>query len=335
MKYLNAPTQSQTPSIAGAFAAFTVDLLVYPLDTLKTRFQSPHYNKIYFDASKNAINKELLFRGLYQGIGTGAFFTTYEGVKSLLANVNRTRGGGSLLVPEPVVHSAASAIAELVSCFILTPAEVLKQNAQMIRQSSNSSQLGRGNLFQQSSVTLETLKHFKEPTQLWRGYGALAARNLPFTAMQFPIFEHLKIKLKSRREKQSRSTGSLMETAVITAISAGSAGSLAAVITTPIDVVKTRIMLSAAGEGSAANAPKEVNEAKGIGQSLTSLARKNGGVKKSGFEVAQEVFAEAGMKGLFRGAILRAVWTALGSGLYLGVYESGKRWLGHRHEGDI
>ncbi|RDW66283.1 mitochondrial carrier protein-like protein [Coleophoma cylindrospora] len=330
--------------LAGAFAAFTVDLLVYPLDTLKTRFQSPQYNKIYFDASKNAINKEVLFRGLYQGIGSvilitipssGAFFTTYEGVKSLLGNVNPTCGGGSLLVPEPVVHSAASAVAELVSCFILTPAEVLKQNAQMFRQSSNSAQMGRANLFQQSSVTLEALKHFKKPTQLWRGYGALAARNLPFTAMQFPLYEHLKIKLKSRREKQSKSTGSLMETAVITAVSAGSAGSLAAVITTPIDVVKTRIMLSAAGEGSAANAPKEVNEAKGIGQSLTFLARRNGGVKKSGFEVAQEVFAEAGMKGLFRGAILRAVWTALGSGLYLGVYESGKMWLGHRHEGDI
>lgn len=27
--------------IAGAFAAFTVDLIVYPLDTIKTRLQSP------------------------------------------------------------------------------------------------------------------------------------------------------------------------------------------------------------------------------------------------------------------------------------------------------
>lgn len=56
-------------SQAGAFAAVAVDLLVYPLDTLKTRFQSPDYKKIYYDASKKAINRGLLFRGLYQGVG--------------------------------------------------------------------------------------------------------------------------------------------------------------------------------------------------------------------------------------------------------------------------
>jgi len=60
---------------AGALAAFTVDLLVYPLDTLKTRFQSPDYKKIYFDASKKAINRKVLFRGLYQGVGSVILIT--------------------------------------------------------------------------------------------------------------------------------------------------------------------------------------------------------------------------------------------------------------------
>lgn len=265
----------------------------------------------------------------------GAFFTTYEGMKSVLGKANPISSGGSRLIPEPIIHSAASATAELVSCFILTPAEVLKQNAQMIRQPSNSSQSGNSKIFQPSSVTLEAFKHFKKPTQLWRGYGALAARNLPFTAMQFPMFEQLRSVLKSRREKQGKATGSIMETAIITGVSAGSAGSLAAVVTTPIDVVKTRIMLSAAGEDSKDDAKKQVDKAKSKGQSLNSLAMKTGGVKKTGIQVAQEVFAEAGVKGLFRGAILRAVWTALGSGLYLGVYESGRAWLGHQHDGDI
>lgn len=58
-----------TPRQAGAFAAFTVDILVYPLDTLKTRVQSPDYNKLYTKSSTNAINRSL-FRGLYQGIGS-------------------------------------------------------------------------------------------------------------------------------------------------------------------------------------------------------------------------------------------------------------------------
>lgn len=55
---------------AGAAAAFTVDLLVYPLDTLKTRWQSPDYTRLFVDASTNTANKRALFRGLYQGVGS-------------------------------------------------------------------------------------------------------------------------------------------------------------------------------------------------------------------------------------------------------------------------
>ncbi|KAL3420816.1 hypothetical protein PVAG01_07261 [Phlyctema vagabunda] len=327
--------------LAGAFAAFTVDLLVYPLDTLKTRIQSPDYKKIYYNASQNAINRKVLFRGLYQGIGSvilitipssGAFFTTYEGAKSLFEKTNPSFGGAPL-VPQPIIHSAASSIAELVSCFILTPAEVLKQNAQMYRQPEKSSISGTSKIFQ-PSVTMQALRKFKNPTQLWTGYTALAARNLPFTAMQFPVFEHLKVTLRSAREKNGTATGSLLETATITAISAGSAGSVAAVITTPVDVVKTRIMLAAAGSTSEAEARKEAESASRRGETLEALARQKGGSRKGSLTVAREVFAESGVKGLFRGATLRAVWTALGSGLYLGVYESGKIWLGDQREAE-
>jgi hypothetical protein len=52
---------------AGAAAAFTVDLLVYPLDTLKTRHQSQDYAKTYASGSQN---KPLALRGLYQGVGS-------------------------------------------------------------------------------------------------------------------------------------------------------------------------------------------------------------------------------------------------------------------------
>lgn len=55
--------------VAGAFAAFTVDLLVYPLDTIKTRLQSPDYKRLFTHASTNSANRSL-FRGLYQGIGS-------------------------------------------------------------------------------------------------------------------------------------------------------------------------------------------------------------------------------------------------------------------------
>jgi solute carrier family 25 S-adenosylmethionine transporter 26 len=147
------------------------------------------------------------------------------------------------------------------------------------------------------------------------------------------MFEHMKTVIHEHKEKNGTSTGSLTETALVTAVSAGSAGSVAAVITTPVDVVKTRIMLSASGETSEAEARKEVENSRRQGQSLEKLASKTGGSKKSGFTVAREVMSESGVKGLFRGGTLRAAWTALGSGLYLGVYESGRVWLGDRHPG--
>ena len=55
--------------IAGAFAAFTVDLLVYPLDTIKTRMQSPDYKKLYTNGVEAKVSRAM-FRGVYQGVGS-------------------------------------------------------------------------------------------------------------------------------------------------------------------------------------------------------------------------------------------------------------------------
>ena len=107
-----------------------------------------------------------------------------------------------------------------------------------------------------ASATAQILSRFRHnPLALWRGYTALAGRNLPFTAMQFPMFEHLKSYLLDRRRRRLKLGGGdpemkmpLWESGGITAVAAGSAGAVAAVVTTPVDVLKTRIML-AAGEG--------------------------------------------------------------------------------------
>ncbi|PSK45333.1 hypothetical protein B9Z65_2473 [Elsinoe australis] len=324
--------------IAGAFAAFSVDLLVYPLDTLKTRIQSPDYKRLFVNGATNTVNKPALFRGLYQGLGSviiatlpssGAFFTTYEGVKSLLERHNPRS-----TLPQPLIHSTASSLAELVSCAILTPAEVIKQNAQMVSSPSST------------SATLQTISRFRSnPLALWRGYTALAGRNLPFTALQFPLFERLKRYIRERRESQGRLSGTVLEGGMITAVSAGTAGSLAAVVTTPVDVVKTRIMLAAAeGAAEAASKPAPGPGTGGEKPTLDALGQKVKAAaenvakkpsRKGSMQIAREIVAEKGVKGLFRGGALRAVWTLLGSGLYLGVYESGRMWLGRRDGVDV
>ncbi|KAI7134534.1 hypothetical protein KC324_g16772 [Hortaea werneckii] len=60
--------------------------------------------------------------------------------------------------------------------------------------------------------------------------------------------------------------------------------------------------------------------------------------KQTTMQIGREIIANEGVKGLFRGGALRAVWTMLGAGLYLGVYESGRVYLAQRrgetHVGD-
>jgi len=272
-------------------------VLVYPLDTLKTRLQSKDYKKRYINASTNTVNKAVLFRGLYQGIGSvilatlpssGAFFLTYESTKSLLSPL-------SSQLPTPFLHATASSVAELVSCAILTPAEVIKQNAQMMSSSSGA------------RATMDTVRRFRShPSSLFSGYIALAARNLPFTAIQFPLFEAGRDAIHRARGIPAEDA-SLRARAGITALSAGAAGSVAAIITTPVDVIKTRIMLQASEQGST------------FGE----------------FKAFKQVWKEEGMKGLWRGGALRGVWTFIGSGLYLGVYDLGRVYLGRRRGAEV
>ncbi|KAK0666452.1 putative S-adenosylmethionine mitochondrial carrier protein [Cercophora samala] len=302
---------------AGAVAAFTVDLLIYPLDTIKTRYQSQGV----VAQLRRPPSVPHGLRGLYQGIGSvifatlpaaAIFFISYESLKSSLPNA----------APQPAIHALASAGAELASCTVLTPAEVVKQNAQILQRSGSS----RNN----KSSSIEALHMVWRSEggamrRLWTGYTALVARNLPFTALQFPLFElfrgHIwnqrkgnadpshpwdnrtdsdKLQLTAQFEK-TRLNGlksTLIETGLVTGASAAASGSLAALITTPLDVVKTRIML-------------------GAGSSSTERAR----------DIASRIVREEGVRGIFRGAILRGAWTALGSGLYLGSYEMAKIWL--------
>ncbi|KAL4796417.1 mitochondrial carrier domain-containing protein [Aspergillus venezuelensis] len=347
--------------ISGAIAVVTVDFLVYPFDTLKTRIQSPSYSTIYKDAATNKVKKNVLFRGLYQGVvsvvlstipASGAFFTTYESVKSTLNNAT-TKSSSPWLrsIPAPVINGLSSSAGEMVSCFLLTPAEVLKQNAQMVNRTSSSpfpspsstNGTNSNNTTDQMkkkakrNVTLQVLSRFRShPWRLWSGYTALVGRNLPFTGLNFPIFEAVKGYLVGRRrekigyepagghkwegekgigQKGNGGEEPVYERAVLTGIAASISGSIASVVTTPIDVVKTRMMLAASGEGSSGS-PSSGSNKVSKGESV--------------WTVGKQVLREEGVKGLFKGGAIRVVWTALSMSIYLSMYEGGRFYLEKR-----
>ena len=136
------------------------------------------------------------------------------------------------------------------------------------------------------------------------------------------------------RRRRGLEKGGLWETGVITAVSAGMAGSVAAVVTTPIDVVKTRIMLAAADGGEERRRAVEETQARGrdVKAEIERAQQAAKGGRAGGWAVGREIWRTEGWRGLFRGGGLRGLWTALGSGLYLGVYESGRKHLENRRE---
>ncbi len=184
---------------------------------------------------------------------------------------------------------------------------------------------------------MEVLRQFRaQPTKLFRGYTALAARNLPFTGLQFPMFEHLKSYFLDRRKQKKSQSGEadgkvdgIFERARITALSAALAGTGAAWVTTPIDVIKTRIMLSAGDEAKQDNNPHAIDgDAKGrVKAKPTPTA---GPARQGALDVTRQILQSEGIRGMFRGALLRSLWTAFGSGLYLGCYEGGRHYLEER-----
>ncbi|XP_061252432.1 mitochondrial S-adenosylmethionine carrier protein isoform X5 [Bos javanicus] len=156
--------------VAGGVAGVSVDLILFPLDTIKTRLQSPQ-----------GFYKAGGFCGVYAGVpstaigsfpNAAAFFVTYEYVKWIL----HTDSSSYFM---PVTHMLAASVGEVVACLIRVPSEVVKQRAQV------SASSGTFHIF--SNILCQ------EGIQgLYRGYKSTVLREIPFSLVQFPLWESLK-----------------------------------------------------------------------------------------------------------------------------------------------
>jgi solute carrier family 25 S-adenosylmethionine transporter 26 len=131
---------------------------------------------------------------------------------------------------------------------------------------------------------------------------------IPFTSIQFPLYELLKSRL-------SISTGRKPLYAHEAAVCGSLAGGIAAALTTPLDVLKTRVMLdmrvrtpalfpSSLGHLSHCEWQDSAKE------KLPSLP-----MRLKGIYVAE------GVPALFAGVVPRTLWISAGGAVFLGVYE--------------
>ena len=160
-----------------------------------------------------------------------------------------------------------------MGCLVKVPVEVVKQRRQAGISTSNR------------HIVRETLKN-EGVRGFYRGSLPTVAREIPFSMVQLPLWEWLKLQWAHHRGV-APGPGEA-------ALCGAAAGGVAAAVTTPLDVAKTRIMLARPGSREAAV---------GI------------------ISVLRMIAAEAGTRGLFAGLLPRIAMISLGGAIFFGVYE--------------
>ncbi|KAF8321963.1 mitochondrial carrier, partial [Cantharellus anzutake] len=256
---------------AGAAAGTSVDLLFFPIDTVKTRLQSSQG----FLAAGG-------FRGVYRGIGSvivgsapgaAVFFTTYDYLKHNLPS--------PISHPSPLAHVFAASMGECAACLVRVPTEVVKSRTQTSTYGVAAS----------SFDTFMNVMRADGVAGLYRGFGITImreARSIPFTSLQFPLYEYLK------RSLRERLPGKRVLHAYEASLCGSVAGGVAAALTTPLDVLKTRVMLDMRADRS------EI-------PSITHRFR--------------SIYRVEGVGALFAGVVPRTFWISAGGAVFLGVYE--------------
>eukprot|EP00939_MAST-03C_sp_MAST-3C-sp1_P001916 g1916.t1 len=260
---------------SGGAAGFCVDVALFPIDTLKTRLQSADNYKVW---------EPKLYRGIYKGLSSAAagsvpgaalFFCTYDTTKRWLAN---TRGTES-----PVNHMLAASAGEVVACTVRVPTENVKTKMQV-------------GMYDSFKSTVRGIK--AQGPRPWSGffvgYWTTVLREIPFSFIQFPIWE----KLKQICAERQNSPVAPWQSALFGSFS----GAFAAALTTPLDVAKTRLMLLQASDA--------------------------GGGTPGLVSTLVQIHKAEGAGGLFRGVVPRVTWISIGGAVFFGAYEAASGFLG-------
>ena len=98
--------------------------------------------------------------------------------------------------------------------------------------------------------TVDILKH-KGLRGLYQGYMSFILREIPFSSIQFPFYEILKItQIKLLSYKTSRPQSEVVLPSYVNALNGALAGSFAGFTVTPFDVLKTKLMTVSVNEAT-------------------------------------------------------------------------------------
>jgi len=217
------PNMLARAMVAGSVAGITEHAVMFPIDTVKTRMQVVPGNAIpqninSLTALAEISRKEGISR-LYRGAPLVAlcaipahalYFGAYETTRKLLG-ATRTRH-------QPLQTALAGVTATMGHDIISTPIDVIKQRLQM----TNSPIKTYWDGFLSTSFN-----------QMFRSYPTTVLLNIPMVVVNFMVYESLTLLMKSRTDTSDSIPAHL--------VCGGIAGGLSGFLSTPLDVVRTRI----------------------------------------------------------------------------------------------
>ncbi|GJQ14736.1 hypothetical protein GpartN1_g6527.t1 [Galdieria partita] len=288
--------------ISGALSGLIADSSTHPLDTLRVRVQcvrKDHCLPSSFQLFKLCLQQES-WKGLYRGFGAvvafsipahALYFASYENVKRVLER----RG-----VNEEISPTVAGVAAEFCGGLLWTPQDVIKQRSQL-QGAPGVIDDGKYANLRRSVQTVwleEGLRGF------YRGYLFAFISFAPFSALYFSGFEwSRKIMQRFLKKSKDESNG------FIDLVAGTIGGSLATVLTTPLDVLKTRY---------------QVEKSIQFDNSETVFNNKS---SPSVTRIAVQLVREEGIAGLFRGVGIRLIWLVPAASITITIYENLKRNL--------
>ncbi|BHF59473.1 hypothetical protein SprV_0100243200 [Sparganum proliferum] len=288
--------------LAGASAGFMEHSIMYPVDCVKTRLQCirPSGGQRYLSVSDGLyrlISQEGFFKS-FRGIGAvvaGAgpahalYFALYEQLKRRLASPTESNH---------LSHAFSGASATLVHDAIMTPADAVKQRLQMFNSP-----------YHNSWDCIARVVRTEGVSALYRAYLTQLSTNIPFQSCHFMVYEFLQDKLNPSRTYLPWSH----------IVCGGLAGSIAAAITTPMDVCKTILNTQ----------PQACQEAAVGGLHATSPKNEKPKLIRGFLSACHFVIKNHGFRGLFLGLNARVLATLPGTAISWSVYEYFKWALVH------
>lgn len=269
-------------------------------------------------------------RGLYRGLAPTlmmtvpsqvTYMTCYDYFRSKLLPADDPVTGPSGTTQSPAPSSLApslsavtaqslyaslfaGALARGISATLVTPFELVRTRLQA---SSHHSSSLRSIL---SSLVTEMRTSQQGPLILWRGLSPTLWRDVPFSAIYFAGYETGKRVLTGGGLGEGNAQGSGEEFAVAF-VSGAVSGSIAAVVTHPFDLVKTRL------QAAATNSFSQPRLSASLRDSAAGLGSGSAGV----FRAMRQIVQQEGIPGLFRGLSPRTAKVAPACGVMIASFE--------------